>query len=68
MLKIKIRIGQLGPFRQRLTMLQAAATAQELVGTTGVQARCMECDLMVPRGSQSGLDRGGWAALLARWL
>ena len=54
--------------RQRLTMLQAAATAQELVGTTGVQARCMECDLMVPRGSQSALDRGGWAALLARWL
>ena len=53
--------------RQQAMMLQAAATAQELVGTTGVQARCVECDMMVPRATRIG-ERAGWAALLAKWL
>ena len=53
--------------RQQQMMWQAAATAQELVGTTGVQARCIECELMVPGGNVSAA-RSGWAALLAKWL
>ncbi len=51
--------------RQRQTMLQAAATAQEVVGAAGVQARCIECDLMVPRGAAASAP-AGWAALLAK--
>lgn len=53
-------------WRQRQTMLQAASTAQELIGTTGVQARCVECDLLVPRPNAVPSASGGWAALFAK--
>ncbi|WP_420606888.1 signal peptide peptidase SppA [Novosphingopyxis sp.] len=53
--------------RQRQTMIQVAATAQELVGTAGAQARCIECELVVPRAARIDA-RGGWAALLAKWF
>ena len=53
--------------RQQQMLWQAAATAQELAGTTGVQARCVECELMVPKGGTVAA-RSGWAALLAKWM
>ena len=53
--------------RQRQTMVQAAVTAQEMVGTAGVQARCVECDLMVPRATSVPNASTGWAAFLAKF-
>ncbi len=52
-------------WRQRQTMFQAVSTAKALIGTTGVQARCVECDLLVPRATAAP-QGDGWTALLAR--